>query len=167
MTAMGLMADLVRFVLGVFPPSVALGLFVPALLVVAVVGATFAVRRLLVPVGRVAVLGLRWLTIAVAALILAPEAAVASGFRRAYRRPPSAVYNLGDAVAITVTTLMSAFERLTQPLAKLSRINGFVIFLAVCAWIWWWNQGQCPTGIAHPAPCVRPVAAWWAHISGK
>ena len=167
MIVMNALADLVRYVLGVFPPSVALGLFIPALVTAAAVGVRLAVRKLLVPAGRMLLIGLRWLTIAGAAVALVPEFGVASAYRRAARRPPAAVYTFGDAVAISVATLMASYERLPEPLVRLSRIHGVVIFLAVCAWIWWWNQGQCPTGIANPPACVRPVAAWWSHVGGK
>ena len=167
MTLLDTIAEWVGRVLGVFPPSVATFLSIPVMVLVVASGATLFARRLLVPVGRAIIVVLGWVAVVAGAVVLLPEAAIASIFRQASRRPPAVVYSLGDAVASGVAALGRAVDNAAGTVNRLARTNGLVVILLVGAWIWWWNYNHCPDAAAPSATCVRPIAAWWSQITAK
>ena len=162
MTFLDTVASGVWYVLLQVTPDAAAHLALPLLFVVVATGAVLIVRKTVVPGGRLLLVGLKAATIAVAAALLVPDWAVASGYRQVSRRPPTAVYTFGDAVVGGAETLIATFDRVVEPLRRLSRINLLVVLLAVGVWFWLWNEFHCPHDAA---TCVRPFDAWVWTIS--
>ena len=156
-------ALIVRHALGVLPTDAANFLYMPVFMLAVMIGVVLVVHKLTPPASRLAAHLLTWLITGAGALLLLAEMAIAGGYRRRGVRPPSIVYNLGDAVASWATGLTSGARRATGALADvLSRAKVPLLLLLSCGWILLWNYQHCPDSAAG---CAKPVSAWYQQVS--
>jgi hypothetical protein len=156
-------ADLIREVLAFLPPRVVAFLWFPVLVVLVFVAAMLLLRRLLPFLGKVGAALLRLLASFLVAVLLVPDAVVATTFRSLRMRPPAALYHYGDVVAGSMIGVIGASKAVATGLARVARVHVLVVMLACGALFWTWNHGHCP---ASATTCVRPFTAWVNDFSG-
>ena len=105
MTLLDLLAGGTRDLLGAVMPEAAATLWVPLLVVVLWLGGVLFVKHVVAALGRVGRMVLTGAAVGVGALLLLPEFAFATAYRRAAQRPPAFVYGFGDIVAAGAGTI--------------------------------------------------------------
>ena len=162
MSLLDVVAEWVRRVLAVLDPQTARFLFIPAFVLVVVFGVVLFVRKLLAPACGLAAILARWAITLLAVLVLLGEMAIAAAFRQTERKPPTVLYNFGDAVASWVASLSAGAQTVAVQLSRLARMNLALLLLLAGGWIWLWNYEHCPEGAT---ACARPVSTWYAQVS--
>jgi hypothetical protein len=93
--------------------------------------------------------------------LLSVQALGAVPFRLAHRRPPSLLYQFGDAVPGATGALRRGVEAARVVILRLRGTPFLALVPVVGALIFWWDRDTC----AGTAGCVRPVRGWTAGVA--
>jgi hypothetical protein len=149
----------IRGMLAFLPSGAADFLWFPLLAFAVFLAAMLSVRRLMPLVGMLAGALLRLLSALVGAVLLALDLAVATACRSAHRPPPAALYHYGDVVVGSMIAVARTSGAVTTGLARLARVNTFLVMLGCAVVIGAWNHGYCSDSPA-TTECVRPFDSW-------
>jgi hypothetical protein len=163
MTLLDLLAGGTRDLLGAVMPEAAATLWVPLLFVVLWLSGVLFVKHAVAALGRIGRMVLTGAAVGVGALLLLPEFAFATAYRRAAQRPPALVYGFGDIVAAGAGTIGRHAAATVEALAaRVARLHPFVVLLLVVVWMWLWNGAACADDAVAAGACAQPVSAWWS-----
>jgi hypothetical protein len=160
MAALDLLAHLVHRLLSVFPDEMHAVLWLPVLYILVFVILHLFVRHVAPWLGGVVASLLGQLAVTVGAVMLLPDLLTASLFRWFRRRPPTAVYAYGDAVASGVIVLGSTTRHVSTGFNRTARLGAVPILVVALALMWMWDRGYCED---EPA-CLRPFTQWTAAL---
>jgi hypothetical protein len=150
------LADIIREHL----PESARGLFWVPVFAVLLFAVVVLALRVVVPV--LSWLAQRILDILVAGLLLF-EVVTAAPFRLVRRRPPAAVYAIGDGTVPLANGTRVVLNRGFMRLRKYADGYGLAL-LASIALVVWWNSSRCASLDSAGQPCQHPVQDWVSHL---